>query len=211
MKQVNDYNGLANVYDILARVVFGNTLLQASSYFLTKLNSTASILIVGGGTGKILNDIPEGISVEYIEYSEKMLNKSKHFERPGIQFIHADFFRVELVGNYDYVIFPFFLDMFPANKITEAIHKTRLLLKPSGRLIITDFQPTNRLIHKLLVQSMILFFRVSTRLELKRLEDIKEILNADKFEEEEGHTWNDGMIFSSIYHFRETFGKHTRH
>ena len=199
MKRVNDFDGVACFYDLLARLVFGNTIIEASSHYLSKLSAGDSILIVGGGTGKILKDIPAGVNVDYVEYSAQMLKRSQRYSREEIRFIQGDFFEVELKGNYDYVVFPFFLDLFSDEKIRKAIYKVRLLLKPSGKLIVTDFQSTHHFFQKLLISSMILFFRVSARMESKRLESIMEILSEEKFVEEDGHLWKRGMIFSSIF------------
>ncbi|WP_332369451.1 class I SAM-dependent methyltransferase [Spirosoma telluris] len=76
----NEYRGnfdwIAPVYDTLAFIVFGHRLKQAQVVFLNRIPPTASVLIVGGGSGWLLEQIlrkREPKQVVYLETSAQML------------------------------------------------------------------------------------------------------------------------------------------
>ena len=50
-----NYNNIAWIYDWLAKVVFGRKQELASRAFLRIIPNDAKILVIGGGTGKIIN------------------------------------------------------------------------------------------------------------------------------------------------------------
>ena len=77
-----NYNKIAPVYDLLSRLVFGGAIVNAQRLLLPGLpRGQYRVLIVGGGTGWILDELgkqrPQGITVDYVEVSEKMISISK--------------------------------------------------------------------------------------------------------------------------------------
>ena len=53
----SNYDNSAWFYDGLSRVVYGNALISSQVYLLQFIPSNATILIVGGGTGRLLEEI----------------------------------------------------------------------------------------------------------------------------------------------------------
>ena len=74
-----DFNWIAPLYDPLARVVFGWRLQRAQTVFLDQIPAGAVILIVGGGTGWLLEQVLthwQPRRVIYLEASARMLERA---------------------------------------------------------------------------------------------------------------------------------------
>ena len=163
MKWPNDFDQVASTYDLLVWLVFGNRLEQAYSYYLSEISMDSHVLIVGGGTGKILKRLEPGIFVDYVDNSGQMLARSVRYAGDSTSLIHADYLMHDPARQYDYIIFPFFLDLFASSNLERIIEHAKGQLKPEGKLIVTDFQPTRKWRHKLLIRAMHLFFRIFAR------------------------------------------------
>lgn len=197
----NDFDIIAPIYDALARVVFGRSLDSAQQTFLTHIEANSRVLIVGGGTGKILEWLPEdlGLKVDYIELSKGMLHKASSRTSKGnhVQFLCQDV--REMKGNYDIIIANFFLDCFSSKDLEAILLHLKRLLNSRGKLFVTDFYPTNVWHQKLLIQSMHWFFRMVTRLEADELLDIHEKVKAANLLPVELKFFRRGSIFSAVY------------
>ena len=89
---VNDFNFIAPFYDVLARIVFGNAILKAQTTHLSEINENDQVLILGGGTGKLLEHIPFCDRVDYVEKSEKMIRIAKRrLVNRSVNFVNHDF------------------------------------------------------------------------------------------------------------------------
>ncbi len=77
----NNYDTVAFCYDRLSRLIYGKTQVNAQTALLPFISNGSRILIAGGGTGWILDEInkthPSGLEIVYIERSAKMLLRSK--------------------------------------------------------------------------------------------------------------------------------------
>ncbi|MFT4205357.1 MAG: methyltransferase [Chitinophagaceae bacterium] len=75
--QKNNYDRLAPFYDFISRAVYGQALVRAQRSVLHFLEDGQDVLVVGGGTGWILDEIEKlerkNIAVTYIEASSKMI------------------------------------------------------------------------------------------------------------------------------------------
>ena len=83
-----NYNHLAWIYDWLAKIVFGNNQEIAKQAFLTHIPDKAKVLIVGGGTGKIidyLRDLNKQLVVDFVEPSANMMIRAKKREVSHLQ------------------------------------------------------------------------------------------------------------------------------
>jgi ubiquinone/menaquinone biosynthesis C-methylase UbiE len=54
---LNNYDRIARIYDKLSRMVFGKSIVRAQQSILPFITTPARMLIVGGGTGWILEEI----------------------------------------------------------------------------------------------------------------------------------------------------------
>ncbi|MEM8567924.1 MAG: class I SAM-dependent methyltransferase, partial [Bacteroidota bacterium] len=109
---------------------------------------------------------------------------------------------LDQLGNvhYDVVLAAFFLDVFTEENLAKVIRRLNHLLKPAGSLIVTDFVNTPKIWHKVLIGLMYIFFRLTTRLEGKRLLDFDFYLKGEGFVKDRCQSFFDGMIESAIYH-----------
>ncbi|MEQ6121568.1 class I SAM-dependent methyltransferase [Reichenbachiella sp. MALMAid0571] len=206
--KTNDFDLVAPYYDRLAQFVFGDTIHKAQIEFLHLLDSASKILILGGGTGWILQELIErkkGAEIFYVEKSSKMIELARsQFDsksRLNIHFIHSPFEDWKSEMDFDVVICNFFLDVFTQEKLNGCIlPRLKSLLSPEGRLIVTDFQNKQNLFwQRLLLWVMHVFFGKVSRLESSKLTDLSTSLNPAGFVLEKEKLFYKQMIFSQIY------------
>lgn len=195
---MNNFDKIAGFYDPIKSLVFGKKLNRAYLHFLSRLNEGDHVLIIGGGTGKILRDMPFNVRVTYVEKSRVMIRHARRYAQLDTEFYWADFLQFESPDTYDWVICPFFLDVFDSEHLTQVIEKIKNFLKPDGRLIVTDFKPGERL-QKLFVRFMYWFFKITTNIEAAKLLDIDEYVLKGGLEGEESVFFMKNLIFSRIY------------
>ena len=201
----NNFNTIAPVYDFLAKMVFGRSLERAQAAFLsdleTKVKAKAKVLIVGGGTGKVLELLPEGLDlqIDYVEMSKGMLERAKGRVSKGnhVQLICEDVRKVK--GQYDFVITNFFLDCFSSKDLGTILSHLKGLLDSGGKLFVTDFYPTNVWHQKLLIQSMHVFFKIASRLKANELINIHERIKDIDLIPTKLAFFSRGSVFSAVY------------
>ena len=174
----SDYNNVAWFYDAFARIIFGKAINKSQTYFLKLINPGSSILIVGGGTGWILNEITQlqsnGLEIVYVEKSLKMIRAA----RKRLTGLNKVIFIHEAVENsvfnkfFDLVITSFVFDSFSNSTIDIVFEKLAVKLKPGGFWFYSDFIKPNKLWHKLLLNTMYPFFKVVCKIEADNLPDL---------------------------------------
>lgn len=179
------FNWVTPVYDWLAGLVFGQRLQQAQVTHLDKIPVGASVLIVGGGTGWLLEQVLtrcRPARVVYLDTSNRMLARASRrvLNLPGaapVAFQVGDESTLPPDQPFDVVITPFVLDLYTEPTLAnQMIPRLRRTLKPGGLWLITDFVSTNVGWQKVLVWSMIRFFRLTAGIETKQLADWQKLL-----------------------------------
>lgn len=177
----NNYNFIAPYYDTISKVVFGKTIFHAQTCLLSTIHANSSLLIVGGGSGWILEEIAklhnDGLEIIYIESSEKMiaLAKERKYNHNNVSFICLPIQEYQTLQQFDYVFTAFLFDILTEEKINSAFAKIHPLLKTGGKWLYADFIPTNstkKNWQKMLLKIMYLFFRIVSRIDAKRLTDM---------------------------------------
>ncbi|PIQ47966.1 MAG: SAM-dependent methyltransferase [Cytophagales bacterium CG12_big_fil_rev_8_21_14_0_65_40_12] len=199
----NNFNFIAPVYDALAKLVFGNKLKRAQCHFLHLISQDSNVLILGGGTGWLLDEIfKTGFrgSVTYVEASTKMIKMTEKRLQPSwnVSLICGDEKAIPK-EFYDVIITNFFLDVFSSDKLKDIMATLSDRLSHRGLWFCTDFRHTNRLKHKLIIWSMLQFFRLTTQLEAGQLLDFAFYFKALPLHCIEHSTFSNGLIFSSVY------------
>ncbi len=185
----NNFDSVAWCYDALAWMVFGNKLKASQKILLEQLREGDKVLIIGGGTGWILQEIlktTEVVQIDYLEVSEKMIRQAKRFvpvqNHTKINFIHGT--ERDLVGkdHYDCVIAFYFFDLFLPERLNPMIRIIESVLKPAGRLLVADFylSENSPFLHRLLMKMMYLFFRKTCKVEARTLPPFRTLLR-EKF------------------------------
>jgi ubiquinone/menaquinone biosynthesis C-methylase UbiE len=202
-----NYNGIAPFYDSLSRLIYGSAIVNAQKFLVDTIVADSAILIVGGGTGWILEDIsqkvPAGLHMTYIDISEKMieLSKRRYIGNNKVIFLNADIKHVELRPMFDVVITPFLLDNFSARTATVVFDKIHGCLSPGGLWLFSDFQVSNErnLWQKLLLKLMYLFFRLSCNIEANELPDTNLLFSKNGYKIISSKTFFQDFICSIIY------------
>lgn len=202
---MNDFDKVATYYDKLARLVFGKSIKNSQSAFFNTIMPNNRILICGGGTGWILDEL-DGLGlelhIEYVEYSKKMIELSKQrgpFENIIVDFFHASIIEHQ-IESYDVIITNFFLDVFNIENLKAVIQRLKFSLNDSGSWIVTDFRNTSNLWHKFLNGLMHLYFRIFCSLESYRLQDFEKLLLNEHLRLVDRRLFYNGFIGS--YHFK---------
>jgi ubiquinone/menaquinone biosynthesis C-methylase UbiE len=173
-----NYNNSAWFYDRLSHVVYGHALIKAQVFLLQYIPQNANILVVGGGTGWILEEIakiqPDGLNITYVEVAPKMiaLSKKRNTGSHQVFFINDAIENVALRSNFDVAITPFLFDNFTEPTLQKVFYHIQLSLKPKGIWLNADFQLTGKWWQHVLLKSMFAFFRIICGIEASQLPDI---------------------------------------
>ena len=215
-KSLHNFNFIAPVYDQLASWVFGQSIKQAQLDTLTWIPLNATVLIIGGGTGWYLKALLEQHKVKkvvYIEASEKMLALTRkkiasllpELTTSEIEFRLGTEDTLYPAEQFDIVVTHFFLDVFEPVQLKKIAYQLKNVLYPSGLWLIADFRLAEQNIgirylwKKLLVKSMLLFFRITSRITARQLPDFAALFTAMNMKLVNEHSYYKGLIVSAVY------------
>lgn len=142
---INNYDKIANSYDTLSRIVFFKSQVNAQVNQLKYLPANSSILIVGGGTGWILEEIAKvysnGLSIIYVEISAKMiaLSKGRNYGSNKIEFINLGIEDFDSAKEFDVILTPFLFDNFSRGRAEQVFNQLNKLLRKNGLWFLVDF------------------------------------------------------------------------
>jgi len=202
---VSNYNTIAWFYDRLASFIFGKTLINTQLFLVNAIPPASRILIVGGGTGWILEEIaalhPVGLSVTYIDSSSKMiaLAKKRKCGANQVTFITGTIEAVKLTGPFDIILTPFLFDNFTNKTLQKIFAGINAHLKPKGLWLYCDFHNTEVFWQKFLLKIMYLFFRLFCGIEATRLPDADACFAANHFKIAKQKTFMNGFLRACIY------------
>ena len=200
-----NFNNSAWFYDRLSRVVYGKALVNAQRFLLQYIPANANVLIVGGGTGWILEEItkiqPSGLAITYAEIAEKMmaLSKRRHAGDNQVVFINEAIENADLNLGFDIVITPFLLDNFTEAELQEIFNSMHSLLNPGGLWLNSSFQLTGKWWQAVLLKSMFLFFRMVCGVEASKLPNIKRQFSWHDYRLLEKQTFFNEFVLSTVY------------
>lgn len=178
---VNNYDRIAGNYDRLSRLIFGKAIVRAQQSSLPLITPPARVLIVGGGTGWVLEEIgrvcPSGLTIDYVEISSNMLDlaKTRNFKQNQVAFIHLAIEDYAAPAVYDVIMTPFLFDNFSQARAREVFQKLDSLLKTGALWLFTDFhidKGFSRVWQKALLRSMYVFFKNISHVEADQLPDM---------------------------------------
>lgn len=197
----NNFDFVAPFYDWLSKLVFGDRLKVAQQRFLAEIPDGARVLIAGGGTGEILEWLPQQVrlSIDFVELSGKMISRAKERRSNGSQVFFKQMDVRQVQEQYDVIIANFFLDCFSDERLYQVVLHLKELLLYNGTLLVTDFAPPQNYRQKLLSKLMHLLFRISTRLESRYLNDIHEVVQKTGFQCENYATFYNQFLFAGRY------------
>ena len=177
---------IAPYYDALAKLVFGQSIHKAQIHYLDLIPNNARILILGGGTGWILDEISDQtLHIDYVDTSAKMLDFAKNRQTAfaTLQFIQGNEDSVT-DQSYDVVITPFVLDICTHAQLPVMVAKIKRNINTNGHWLCIDFNVyDNSFKAQLLSNLMRYFFRLTSGLQLKSLLPYFDAINQAGFKE----------------------------
>jgi ubiquinone/menaquinone biosynthesis C-methylase UbiE len=168
------FDHIAGLYDILARIVFGEHIVHAQHYFLKDIADGSKVLILGGGTGWLLAELLSrnpNAEVWYVEASQQMiaLSREKINDKGNVHFIHGTEQDIPAEISVDMVITNFYLDLFSSEALAKILPEITTRMKENTRWIATDFVYQGKWWQSALLQIMYWFFRTVGAIESTRL------------------------------------------
>ena len=198
------FDRLAPVYKLLSRIVFGKKLEQAQLHFLHCIKPDDRVLILGGGTGDLLNNLLQNhptLAVDYVDISERMilLARKKTQNASTVNFITGTEQHIP-DRTYTVVITNFYLDLFSDHTLHGIVQKIKTHLSADAQWLATDFV-NEKDWHKVMLGCMYAFFRMITHIEASRLPDWQSSLKKAGMYEVNSKKFYHGFIKSSVYGF----------
>ncbi|WP_428328461.1 class I SAM-dependent methyltransferase [Mucilaginibacter sp.] len=200
-----NYNNSAWFYDRLSRMVYGKALVNAQVWLLQYIPANSNILVVGGGTGWILDELaklhPAGLQITYVEVAANMmaLSKKRNVAANKITYMNLPIENAELSRVFDVVITPFLFDNFTEQTLQKVFNHINLLIKPNGLWLNADFQLTGKWWQNVLLKTMFMFFRILCNIEASRLPDIETHFKNNGYTVIGQQTFFNEFIISKVY------------
>ncbi len=198
----NNYDRIANYYDRIHHLVYGQSEINAQVELLGYIRPGDRLLILGGGTGWILEKIaaifPAGLRITYIESSERMmeLTKKRNWGQNEVGLIISTV--EEWTGDggagvdgkgggeagYDCILTGFFFDNFKEVHAAEIVRRVTPFLKKGGYWLEADFyypRGRGKLWQAVLLYAMYFSARLICGVEAKRLPDMERVFSEEGY------------------------------
>lgn len=207
----NNYDHIANYYDRLSRMVFFRSQVNAQIDQLKYIPKNSRVLIVGGGTGWILEELAKvqsaGLYIVYVEISANMIALSKG-RNPGanrIDFINQGIEDFSSSMSFDVILTPFLFDNFSAQRAGTVFNQLDLLLKGNGHWLFVDFslnEQKGRWWKSAFLKVMYVFFKRIGIVEASKLISMDSYFKNAGYQEIAGKSYYRGFIQSFVYRKR---------
>jgi tRNA (cmo5U34)-methyltransferase len=203
MPEKNNFDSVSPYYDRLVRLVFGRSMMHAQSFFLNRIPTGSSVLVLGGGTGLWLNELLKadpGCKIVYIDSSAKMIDRAKKITNNStrIDFRLGNEGSIYAVDHFYVVVVYCYLDLFTDNLLREVITKIRNATTKESRWIVVDFVSTSWW-HKVMLFIMYNFFRITTGLVNHKLPEWEQTLKENHLHQVEEKLFYHGFIKSAVF------------
>ena len=180
----NNYDPIARYYDLVHYLVFGQTEINAQTELLGYIAPGSMVLIVGGGTGWILEKIaavqPSGLRITYVESSARMMERSRKRNAGSnhVEFVLLPIGEFVAAAPYDCILTGFVFDNFSADKARAVVRQLDLLLREEGHWLYADFylpKQKRKLWKAVLLKAMYIAARMICKVEASKLPDMEAI------------------------------------
>ncbi|MFD2245831.1 class I SAM-dependent methyltransferase [Pontibacter ruber] len=212
MPQLPDsgFDRVSSFYDPLSRLVFGSALELAQLALLPFVPAKARMLLIGGGSGWLLEQLLRSgkeLQILYLEASPNMLRKAQERTKASIKNTAVEFRLgtedvLKAHEQFDVVLTPFLLDLFPAPRLHDLMHRLHTALIPGGLWLFADFWPVTSpapLWQHLLLKSMYVFFGVLSDVKATQLPDFKAQFDRLYLQEVYAASFYGGMVQAKVY------------
>ncbi|TZF84732.1 class I SAM-dependent methyltransferase [Pedobacter sp. BS3] len=204
--EYNNYDNAAWFYDRLSALVFGKALRMAERYALSYIPAGATVLIAGGGTGRVLEDIalihPSGLTIIYVELSAKMIAHARKRQTGANRIVFVN----QPVDTYipeekvDVIITNFLFDNFSLFYAEQVFNRLNACLKHHGKWFYTDFQIVgNSFWQRVLLRMMYALFRLLCRVQACKLPGMKQFFEKYSYRQVSRDVFFKGFIEAMVY------------
>jgi len=200
-----NFNTIAPVYDQLSFLVYGKKLIDAKEAFLDLIPENSRILLMGGGTGNILNDLlTKKLSaiIDYIEPSERMVSIAKknlkNDFKSKVNFICGDEHSIPEGVQYNVCTSFFVMDCFTQQHALEFARKITSQVIPEGMWLFADFFWTGKASHRMLIHFMYRFFKIVSNIETNILPEYEKIFQKCGFTQTMEKPFMNGLVKSLV-------------
>ena len=204
MKPTFDY--IAPFYDTLAFMVYGNNLRKAKMEFFQLLPQQGRLLLMGGGTGTMLDEIlatRNQLIIDYVEASSKMITIARKNSNPlyhsQINFITGNHLQIPQGITYDAVTSFFVIDCMNQSTATAFAASIVTPLKNGGLFLFADFFHTGNVFKEYLLWFMYRFFRLTAGIQAAILPDYNTIFDKLPLQEISSKNFLNGFIRSKAF------------
>jgi ubiquinone/menaquinone biosynthesis C-methylase UbiE len=205
-KKISGFDTIAPVYDALATIVFGRAIRNAELYYLSEVRHGGKVLIVGGGTGRLLVDllrVNPYCEIWYVDASEAMVRIARSninkLSKARVHFIHGVQDELPSHVQFDTVIANFYFDLFSAASLDRSLKHIHTSMLPDGKVLVSDFTNNNLWWQSALLSLMYLFFKWSCRIEATTLPDWQRQLLEHNFTLKTSRGFYGNFIRSAVY------------
>jgi ubiquinone/menaquinone biosynthesis C-methylase UbiE len=206
---LNRFDWIADRYDALAQFIFGQAINDSQLSFLGDIAPDARILVVGGGTGNMLEPlltVNGTCEICYVEASARMISIAREKIDPSlmtrVHFLHGTHQTLSAGRKFDVIITNFFLDMYPSERLAEICNGLYPKLKEEGVWFVADFIQTGKFWHQLLLWLMYRFFSLTDSIEAVKLPAWERLLSNTGLSEIKSVLFYKGFIKSAVFQKR---------
>jgi len=210
----HNFDRVAPLYDFAKTVLLLGAIQRCQYRHLAFLKDSKHILVLGGGTGKIIGRIREFSAFDkmvYVDSSSKMIERSRMYIRrnyPGlidkIQFKTNDIVTHVTESKYDAVVAPFIFDCLTDSQLGALRENLATWLQPEGLLIFSDFHESkssmiSRSFSQAITRPLYLALTLMCGLPIKRLPNFENFFEGAKLTLIEEHQFFFGVLRSAVY------------
>lgn len=214
MKSPRNFDRLAGIYRALEYFAFGRDLERARFVYLDWLKESRSILVLGEGDGRCLEQLVSAVPharIDCIDFSPAMLACAARriagkeaAER--VAFRQADLLTADLPpAQYDAVVTFFLLDCFTAPQAKALMTRIQASLRPGALWLWADFAlPANRLARwraRVWLTVLYAYFRWQTGLAARELPPVARYFSENGFVGLDERTLQWGLVRSEVWLF----------
>jgi tRNA (cmo5U34)-methyltransferase len=139
------FNLLAPIYDGVVFLFFGKAFSRLQQQLFSDLASAEKCLIIGGGSGEVLeNAIAQNLASHYYyaELSDRMIKKTKSRIsrlKTSYPIAFSNDWTTWKEQSFDVIILPFVLDCYSETELQSLISDLVSCLSPKGKILFIDF------------------------------------------------------------------------
>jgi len=186
-------------------MVFGKAIINAQVYLLQYISPRSKILVAGGGTGWILEELtrvyPSGLKITYVEISAKMMEISakRKLGKNEVTFINSAVEGIDFPSDFDVILTPFLFDNFSHSTAQNVFTHLNAALNYNGLWLYADFETTGKWWQKTLLKTMLLFFKLLCDIEARQLADVKTLFKSANYTAINSETFFGGFVRATAY------------